>query len=47
MNFYWFKRLMLPVNVGNREFIWRRVFGIRIGSWFIGAIEGEEAGAEE
>jgi hypothetical protein len=38
---YWLRHLQLPVTVGVQHYSWRNVIGIRIGSWFFGAIKGD------
>jgi hypothetical protein len=39
---YWFRHLRLPVTIGAQRCNWQKIIGIRIGSWFIGAIKGDE-----
>lgn len=41
MKLYRFRQLSLPVVVAGYSFVWRKVFGVKIGPWFIGAIKGE------
>lgn len=41
MNFYWTRRISMPVQAWHWHFVWHRVIGVQIGPWFIGAIRGE------
>lgn len=41
---WWFRFLSMPVVIGDLKFTWSKVLGIRIGSWFIGAIKGVPKG---
>lgn len=47
--FYWFRLLRLPVTVHlhtDHRFEWTRIYGLQVGSWFVGAIQGTEARGE-
>lgn len=44
MKLYWMPRVRFAVTVHLHEdlsYEWRRMFGIGIGRWFIGAIKGD------
>lgn len=48
MRWYWFRFLREPLRVTVaadtvRAYDWRGIYGVQIGSWFLGAIKGEAA----
>jgi hypothetical protein len=49
MRWYWFPRARYSVTVHLQEdfrYEWRKLFGVSIGRWFIGAIQGDPSWRE-
>lgn len=44
---YWIKKISMPVKFPFGDFVWSGVYGFQIGNTFIGIIRGHKKGTDE